>query len=778
MTQSATKRTLTMAHWGAYQIDVNADRITHVQGLDTDPEPSIIGRSFIDSIHHRSRITQPMVRRGWLEKGPLDHGGGRGDDQFVEVSWDVALDLVAAELDRVKARHGNEAIFAGSYGWASAGRFHHAQSQIHRFLKQFGGYAYSVNTYSTAAAQNIIPHVFGMDFMNMLDNMTAWPVIAEHTKLVVAFGGLPLKNSQINAGGIGKHNTREFLNLARRNGAEFVNIGPLEEDIDTSLDPQWVAVRPNTDTALMLAIAHTLVSEGLHDEGFLTSYCTGFDRFLPYLTGTDDGQPKDADWAASICDIPAKAIRDLARRMSSTRCMITVSWSLQRADHGEQPFWMAGVLAAMLGQIGLPGGGIGYGYVGDSGIGHPVRRLSGPTLPQGNNPVQAHIPVARICDMLLNPGGTFEFNGQTMTYPDARVVYWCGGNPFHHHQDINNLVEAWQRPETVIVHEPWWNSVARHADIVLPATTTLERNDIGRASNDSLILAMQKAVEPVGDARNDYDIFSGIAERLGFADQFTEGRDEMAWLSHLYDVFRQKITNESIELPAFEDFWHAGMLELPTDDPDRILFREFRENPTKFPLKTPSGKIEIFSETIDGFHYDDCPGHPAWLEPAEWLGGETASDYSFHLISNQPTTRLHSQLDFGITSTSDKIQGREPVYLNPADAAARDIEEGDVVRLFNGRGACLAGARIRDSVRRSVAVIATGAWYDPEVPRGLDLHGNPNVLTLDKGTSRLAQGPSAHTTLIAIEKFDRVAPRVRIFEPPEIISQYENATGS
>jgi biotin/methionine sulfoxide reductase len=432
---------------------------------------------------------------------------------------------------------------------------------------------------------------------------------------------------------------------------------------------------------------------------------------------------------------------------------------------------MAAVLAAMLGQIGLPGGGVGYGYAAESAVGNPVRRLSGPTLAQGENAVDSFIPVARIVDMLENPGASFDYDGQRFTYPDIRLVYWCGGNPFHHHQDLNRLTRAWQRPETVIVHEPWWTPVARHADIVLPATTTLERNDLGRASNDAYLVAMQQAVSPVGEARSDYEIFAGAAKRLGFEPAFTEGRSEAEWLRHLYDLFRQQAAREKIELPDFDAFWEAGEIELPLEDETRVIFEDFRQDPRANPLPTPSGRIEIFSQTIAGFGYADCPGHPVWLEPSEWLGATAAADFPFHLVSNQPKTRLHSQLDIGRISVESKVKGCEPVLINPLDAAVRDIENDDIVRIFNDRGACLAGARLTEDVRPGVLVLQTGAWYDPVVPGGLERHGNPNVLTQDRGTSSLAQGPSAQTTLVEVERFTGDVPAVEIFDPPKIVDR-------
>ncbi len=165
-------------------------------------------------------------------------------------------------------------------------------------------------------------------------------------------------------------------------------------------------------------------------------------------------------------------------------------------------------------------------------------------------------------------------------------------------------------------------------------------------------------------------------------------------------------------------------------------------NPDANPIATPSGRIEIFSAKIASYRYEDCPGHPTWLEPAEWLGSDAAREFPLHLLTTQPSTRLHGQMDMGRVSQQSKVAGREPMRMNRDDASARGIRDGDVVRVFNDRGAILAGAVLTDDIRRGVIQISTGAWYDPLEPGvigSLDKHGNPNVLTLDKGTSRLAQ---------------------------------------
>jgi biotin/methionine sulfoxide reductase len=263
------------------------------------------------------------------------------------------------------------------------------------------------------------------------------------------------------------------LRAARRRGAEFRLIGPLRDDLPAGAEAVWHPIRPGTDVALMLGIAHTLVTEGRHDRAFLDRYCVGYEIFEAYLLGRSDGQPKHADWASAICGMPANEIIGLARHAAGRRTLITCSQSLQRAEHGEQPVWTGAVLAAMLGQIGLPGGGFAYALGSTSNTGKPPLAVPLPTLAIERNSMADFIPVARIADMLLHPGEAFDFNGQRLAYPDIRLIYWAGGNPFHHHQDLNPLRDAFARPDTVIVHESAWTATARHADIVLPATVTL-----------------------------------------------------------------------------------------------------------------------------------------------------------------------------------------------------------------------------------------------------------------------------------------------------------------
>ena len=763
MDQAADDWATHSAHWGAFSARWNGATLD-ITPYEGDPAPSPILQNFTTAMRHKARILRPMVRKAWLDRGARAERAF--DQQFVACSWDRALDLLANELARVRTEHGAAAVFGGSYGWSSAGRFHHAQSQVHRFLNTaFGGYVRSVNSYSAGASAVILPHVMGGYEAVSRHNVT-WEQVAEHSDTVLAFGGMALKNSHVASGGISRHIERDAMEQAARRGATFYGISPLRDDMPEAAGAKWLPIRVGTDVALMLALAHTLLTEDLHDKPFIARYCTGFEKFERYLLGRDDGAPKDAAWAGDITGISAATISGLARRLPRGRTLIAVSHSLQRAQYGEQPVWMGAVLAAMLGQIGLPGGGYNYAL---GALGHTGRRPHGlpiPTLPQGKNGVSDFIPVARVSDMLLHPGERFEYNGRAMHYPNIKLVYWAGGNPFHHHQDINRLRHAFNVPDTIVVHESAWTPMAKFADIVLPATMTLERDDIGAAATDQRLVAMRKAIEPVGEARDDFDIFAELSRRLGVEQAFTEGRDSRQWLAHLYEPTRKALAKAGWDAPDFEKFWRRGELALPSAPDDGGFLRAFRNDPVASKLPTPSGRIEIYSETIAGFGYDDCPPHPAWLPSTE----PANSRHPLTLIANQPATRLHSQLDFGAYSQSSKIAGREVVRLNPFDAARRGIADGEIVRLFNDRGACLAAAAVTDDVMPGVIQLSTGAWYDPapdarEQP--LCVHGNPNVLTRDIGTSRLAQGCCGQVTVVECEKYEGALPPIRAFDPPE-----------
>jgi trimethylamine-N-oxide reductase (cytochrome c) len=721
-----------------------------------------------------------MVRRAWLEKGPGASPETRGKGDFVRVSWDAALDLVAKEIRRVQTEFGPWAVFAGTYGWRSNGRVHNCQPWLRRVMNLAGGFVAATGDYSAGASQVVLPYVLGT--LEVYEQQTAYPVVLQNTELMVFWGGEPSNNNQI-ATNIPDHLAYGFIDDLKKSGKKIIFIDPVRTEPCKELGAEWIAVRPQTDVAMMLGIAHTLVAEKLHDTKFLATYTAGFEPFRAYLMGENDGTPKTAEWASAICGVPADTIRDLAHRFAKSRTLLTSGWSMQRQHHGEQVHWMLVTLAAMLGQIGLPGGGFGLSYHYHSG-GAPSANAA--ILPGGvgiltpantgknwtDEKGSKTIPCARIVDMLEHPGESFQFNGTVGKYPDVRLTYWVGGNPFHHHQDRNRQVAAWKKFETFIIHDFEWTASARMADIVLPATTTAERNDldmIGSYTNVGM-LAMKQVVAPVGEARNDYDIFRGVAQRLGFEQAFTEGRDEMAWARLFYDGAVAAARSRGVSAPDFDTFWKNGSIDFTVPDAAKkfVKYGTFRDDPLLNPLGTASGKIEITSLAIGKMGYQDCPAHPTWMEPFERASAPDAK-YKLHVDTKHPARRLHSQLCGTSLRDGYAVKDREPCLMNPADASARGIADGDVVRVFNDRGQILAGAKISEDVMPGVVLMNEGGWYDPlepGKPGTLCRYGDVNVLTRDIGTSKLAQATSAATIAAEVEKFTGPLPPVTAFTAP------------
>lgn len=736
------------SHWGAFRVEVDDGVIRDVSPFEYDPAPSALLRNTFEMAYAPNRVLRPAVRTGWLKQ---DGGVGRGSDDFVDIGWDEALDVVGAQLDDVRKRYGDASILGGSYGWSSAGRVHHARSLLHRFLAAGGGFTGQETNYSFGAAMAFIPHVVGAAEA-MGRPLTPMAQVAENARIMLAFGGLPAKNWEIQSGGSGVHALPGYLGMLSQNGVRLITVSPFLGDSPGIPGAEFIFIRPNTDCALILALIQVLVTEDLHDRSFLGTYTSGFGILEAYLMGKTDGIPKTPAWASAITGVTVETIYRLARDLAGQPSMITATWSLQRAVNGEQPYWAVIALASALGRIGLPGQGFGFGYGSMNGMGDAGYRtpLSGvPSLP---NPVTSQIPVARVTDLLMNPGQRYRYNFQTRVYSDIRLIYWAGGNPFHHHQDLARLSRAFKRPDFVAVHEIAWNATARHADIVLPATTTLERNDISGSSRDPFILAMHRAIHPLGEARNDYDIFTALADRLGFQETFTEGHTADDWVRLQWEKSRASLAKRGIDAPDFETFWEQGYFRMPEPERMQTRFENFRADADAHPLETVTGRIMIALPQVGD---EGLPPHAAWLGAGEYLGSDLTSRYPLHLLTPQPLGRLHSQAGLSTSSRAQRRSGYEVVRINPKDAHAREIVDDDVVEIFNDRGVCTATAALDAGVRENVVLLPTGADYlalarRDETAMSADRGSNPNVLTKDVGTSVLGQGCAAQSCLVEV----------------------------
>lgn len=775
------------AHWGILKITLKEGKIIKSENAIKTSIINPLQSVTADLVYTPSRVRYPMVRKSFLENPNSPKPELRGKEEWVRVDYKTAIKLIADALKRTYKDKGASGVFAGSYGWKSSGNMHNARILLHRFMGMAGGYVGSTGDYSTGASQVILPYVVGT--IEVYEQQTSWKLVLEHSKVVVIWGANPYNTLRI-AWSITDSKGLEYLEELKKAGKKLIFIDPVKNDTCEYLGAEWIAPVPNTDVALMLGIAHTMLTTQKYDKEFLETYTEGFEQFKDYLLGKEDGVVKNSKWAAKITGVSEKKIKNLAKLFYENRTMLLSGWGMQRAHHGEQPHWMLVTLASMIGQIGLPGGGFGLSYHYSNG-GSPTTNapviggMNIGTASEGAEWLQGSgnnaIPVARVADMLLNPGKTIDNNGKKITYSDIDFVYWCGGNPIVHHQDTNQMLQAWRKPKTIVVNEPYWTPTARMADIVIPITTPYERNDISMSGDYSNlnIVPMKQVVAKEFESVDDYQVFSDLAKEFGIYDKYTENKTEMQWIEEFYNLaFKQaqaqnKVFAGAIKMPSFEEFWSKNqpLTFNPTLDGENFVrYADFREDPILNPLGTPSGKIEIYSQAIEQMQYEDCKAHPTWFEPIEWLGMQN-KPAEFAMITAHPPLRLHSQLANTSLRDSYAINGREPIWIHPQDAKAKGIKDGDIVRVFNARGEILAGAKVTNRVKKGVVNLCEGAWYDPDdanKSKPLCCNGSANVLTLDIPTSKLANGNISHTLLVNIEKYKGEAPKLKVFEQPQI----------
>jgi|TARA_R110002033_G_scaffold138808_3_gene177907 trimethylamine-N-oxide reductase (cytochrome c) len=775
---------LTAAHWGILKLTIKNGKVVKSEPYQkTSNIENSLQHYTDDLIYAKDRIKYPMVRKSYLKDPNNPKPELRGNDEWVKVSYEDAIKLISTELKKTRKEKGAKGVFAGSYGWKSSGNMHNARVLLHRFMTATGGFTGTVGDYSTGASQVIMPHVLGT--LEVYEQQTSWPLIIEHSKVVVLWGANPLSTLKI-AWTSSDENGFKYFEQLKKSGKKIICIDPSKTETCEYLDAQWISPIPNTDTAMMMGMVHYLLESKKYNQSFLDDYTEGFDKFKDYLYGKEDKVVKDINWASKICGLDVDTIKELANVISDNRTMLMSGWGMQRAHHGEQPHWMLVTLASVLGQIGLPGGGFGLSYHYSNGgvptvkgpiVGGITANVTANKAAGGaewlQNAAKYSFPVARIADALLNPGKKLQFNGKEIVYPEIDFIYWVGGNPFTHHQDTNTLIKAWKKPRTIVVNELYWTPTARMADIVMPTTTSYERNDItmtGDYSNLNIV-PMKQAVKRHFEAKDDYQIFSDLSKEFGVHKEYTQNKTDIQWIEEFYNSALEQAKKMSIKMPNFREFWTKNRpltFEAPYENTQFIRYGDFREDPILNPLGTPSGKIEIYSQTIEKMNYDDCKAHPTWFEPAEWLGMKDKKA-EFALISPHPHDRLHSQLNNTSLREKYAISNREPIWINTKDAKAKGIKNGDIVRVFNERGQILTGAIVTDGLKEGVVKVEEGAWYDP-MEKGkegtLCKNGSANILTKDIPTSELANGNSSNTALVNIEKYTKAAPELTIFTQP------------
>lgn len=648
------------------------------------------GLSMVERVYHPDRLLHPMRR-----------SGPRGSGQFERISWDEALEQVAAELLRVREAHGNKSILDLSRSGSLS--MLHNRSTATRFFNKFGGNTELWANMSCEAEIFAVRTVYGTEANYKAAGRE--PTDFVNSKLILMWGWSP-------ADGHFGTNTPQYLRQAKAAGVRIVCVDPRRTRTSASLADEHIYIRPSTDAAALIAMAQVIVAEGLHDQAYCDRHVLGFDdEHLPegapagtsykaYLMGEADGIAKTPEWAAEKCGIPAETIRRLAIEFATSKpAAIQCGYAPGRTINGEQFHRAAYALAAITGNVGIVGGnsGVSNGATGRAGI---------RSLPTGTNPTGARVATALLGDLLER--------GAAGGYPaDIKLIYSAGGDLFNQCPNTARIAASLDDVEFIVAQDHFLTPTAKYADIVLPATTFWERNDVHTpwAGAGHYSIYMRQAIDPMGECRNDIDIFADLATRVGIDDY--NDRDEETWL--------RELTGNAVG--DFDAFREAGVARLPTPA-DAVAFAAQIRDPERHPFSTPSGKIEIYSTTLaanpDPYGLGEISAVPTWVEPP-------AGTHPLQMLSPKSRARTHSVHD-----NQEKLARVDPddVWLHVDDAAARGIEDGQMVRVFNEYGATVLPAKVTDRIAPGVVSIKEGAWFDPD-DDGVDRAGCANALSRD-----------------------------------------------
>ncbi|MBW7982375.1 dimethylsulfoxide reductase subunit A [Enterobacillus tribolii] len=707
------------------------------------------GRSMRRRVYNPDRLKYPMKRVG-----------ARGEGKFKQISWEEAFDTIAGSMKKIIGEYGNEAIYlnygTGTLGGTMTRSWPPGSTLIARLMNCCGGYLNHYGDYSTAQIAMGLNYTYG-----------GWaggnsPSDIENSKLVVLFGNNP-GETRMSGGGV-----TYYLEQAReKSNARMIIIDPRYTDTGAGREDEWVPIRPGTDAALASALAYVMITENLVDQPFLDKYCVGYDEktmpagapanghYKAYILGQgNDGIAKTPAWAAKITGIPEAKIIQLGREIGSTKpAYISQGWGPQRHSNGETVSRAIAMLAILTGNVGIHGGNTG---AREGSYGTPFVRM--PTL---ENPVKTSISMFMWTDAIFRAKEmTATRDGvqgkERLDVPIKFIWNYAGNCLINQHSEINRTHEILQNDkdcEMIVVIDNHMTSSAKYADILLPDCTASEQMDFcldASCGNMAYVIFADQAIKPRFECKTIYEMTSEIAKRMGVEQRFTEGRTQEEWMRHLYQQSQQVMPG----LPSFEEFRKQGIYKQRDPNGHVVAYKAFREDPIANPLTTPSGKIEIYSAALaeiartwelpEGDVIDPLPIHADGFES---YNDPLREKYPLQLTGFHYKARTHST--YGNVDVL-KAACRQEMWINPLDAKSRGINNGDSVRIFNGRGEVVINAKVTPRIIPGVVALGEGAWYSPDGKR-VDHAGSINVLTTQR-PSPLAKGNPSHSNLVQVVK--------------------------
>lgn len=784
-------------------------------GMKTLLPPFTLG--YKKRVYSSNRIMYPLKRVDWdpqSERNPQN----RGKSKFIRISWDEAIEIIADEIKRVRSQYGPCAVLSLSAPHGETKVLHPAHGVPTRLLHDYLGDYTKVAGGGPDSWEGWFwgaKHVWGMtaNVGEMAPLTNCFKDIAEHTEMILFWGCDPETTPLAWDGQQASRICYWWTEL----GIKSIYICPdLNYGAAVHAD-KWIPVLPNTDAALHLAISYVWLNEGTYDKEYIATHAYGFEEYKKYVLGEEDGTPKTPKWAEPLCGVPARIIKAMAREWASRATSIAHGngGSYIRGPYSHEPGRLEILNLAMQG-IGKPGRHqvkmIEWNNKDYLAASNPLPRPR--FLPNVEKAVRGGF-MGQVSQMLpgelffeaLHNGGPVSWYFASHPWANTadqfiKHTYPAAGCPEIHMiwadapcwlgcwDDGNQNIEAIRdsRIEFVVTQHPWMENGCLYSDIILPVNTKFEEMDIGTDIGNGqycLIFLEKKCIEALGESKSDFEAVGEIAKKLGVYSQFTESKTDEEWIQDGFEGSGAK------DMISWEDFQEKGYYVVPTArdwEQDPVGMAKFAEDPLGNPLETPTGKIEFYATGLAEHFPDDDerPPVPHWIpygkSQQESREHPRAKKYPLLLVSNHGKWRVHAEQD-DISWIREipmcKVKGPdgylyEPVWINPRDAEARGIQDGDIVKIHNERGAILSGARVTERIMPGALSQDHGSRHDPISPV-LDRGGSNNLLSPRGLVSRNCLGAVTSGFLVELEKIDLMELREKY--PEAFGREYDPATG-